>query len=152
MSERNLVCRANRLLLLKCYDNKKVKSPHNWVISPLNQPEVANHHHHHQQQQQQQREWHSLEVVISCLIRYTATEWSIIGISIELTSCSALLLGDGIGSLGTGWGSSKLLIKIKQEWLRTGVLNILTRVLLLHTPKAGQNLHFCMFSLTKALI
>ena len=30
----NFVCRANRLLLVK-YDNKKVKSPHNWVMSPL---------------------------------------------------------------------------------------------------------------------
>ena len=36
------VCGANRLLLVKCYDNKKVKSPYNWVISPLTQPQVAN--------------------------------------------------------------------------------------------------------------
>ena len=36
-----LVCRDNRLLLVKCYDNKKVKSPFNWVISPLTQPQVA---------------------------------------------------------------------------------------------------------------
>ena len=36
------VCRANMLLLVKCYDNKKIKSPYNWVISPLTQPEVAN--------------------------------------------------------------------------------------------------------------
>ena len=43
MKERYLVCRANRLLLVKYYDNKKVKSPYNWVISPLTQPEVANH-------------------------------------------------------------------------------------------------------------
>ena len=47
MKESNLVCRANRLLLVKCYDDKKVKSPYNWVISLLTQPEVAN-----QQQQQ----------------------------------------------------------------------------------------------------
>ena len=42
MKERNFVCRANRLLLAKCYDNKKVKSPYNQVISPLTQPRVAN--------------------------------------------------------------------------------------------------------------
>ena len=42
IKERNLVCRTNRLLLVKYYDNKKVKSPHNWVISPLTQPQVAN--------------------------------------------------------------------------------------------------------------
>ena len=29
-------------LLVKCYDNKKVKSPYNGVISPLTQPQVAN--------------------------------------------------------------------------------------------------------------
>ena len=42
MKERNLVCRANRLLLVKCYGNRKVKSPHNWVIYPLTQPQMAN--------------------------------------------------------------------------------------------------------------
>ena len=42
MKERNLACRANRLLLVKCYDNKKVKSSYNWVISPLAQPQVTN--------------------------------------------------------------------------------------------------------------
>ena len=42
MKERKFVCRANRLLLVKCYDNKKVKSPYNWVISPLTQPQTAN--------------------------------------------------------------------------------------------------------------
>ena len=42
MTEINFVCRANRLLLVKCYDNKKVESPYNWVISPLTQPQVAN--------------------------------------------------------------------------------------------------------------
>ena len=42
MKESNLVCRANRLWLVKCYDNKKVKPPYNWVISPLTHPEVAN--------------------------------------------------------------------------------------------------------------
>ena len=42
MKERNLVSRANRLLLVNCYDNKKVKSPYNWAISPLTQPQVAN--------------------------------------------------------------------------------------------------------------
>ena len=31
-----------RLLLGKCYDNKKFKLPYNWVISPLTQPQVAN--------------------------------------------------------------------------------------------------------------
>ena len=29
-------------LLVKCYDNKNVKSPYNWVISHLTQPQVAN--------------------------------------------------------------------------------------------------------------
>ena len=33
---------TDRLLLLKCYDNKMAKSPFNWFILPLNQPEVAN--------------------------------------------------------------------------------------------------------------
>ena len=33
---------TNRLLLVKCHDNKKIKSPYNWVISPLTQPQVAN--------------------------------------------------------------------------------------------------------------
>ena len=42
MKERNFVCRAKRLLLVKRCDNKKVKSPYNWVISPLTQPQVAN--------------------------------------------------------------------------------------------------------------
>ena len=42
MKERNFVCRANRRLLVKCYDNEKVKSPYNWVIFPLNKPQVAN--------------------------------------------------------------------------------------------------------------
>ena len=42
MKEINFVCRANRLLLVRCYDNKKVKSPYNWVIYPLTQPQVAN--------------------------------------------------------------------------------------------------------------
>ena len=42
MKERKLVCRANRLFLVKCYDIKKVKSLNNWVISPLTQLEVAN--------------------------------------------------------------------------------------------------------------
>ena len=41
-NDAKLVCRANRLLLVKCYDNKKVKSPYNWVISPLTQSQVAN--------------------------------------------------------------------------------------------------------------
>ena len=30
------------LTLVKCYDNNKVKSPHNWVNSPLTQPLVTN--------------------------------------------------------------------------------------------------------------
>ena len=34
MKETNFVLKANRLLLVKCYNNKKVKSPYNWVISP----------------------------------------------------------------------------------------------------------------------
>ena len=38
---------ATRLWIVKLYDNKKVKSPYNWFISPLTQPEEAN-----QQQQQ----------------------------------------------------------------------------------------------------
>ena len=42
MKEQNLVGRANRLLLVKCYDNIKAKSPYNWVISLLTQPQVAN--------------------------------------------------------------------------------------------------------------
>ena len=29
-------------MLLKCYDNKMVKSPYNCFIYPLNQPQVAN--------------------------------------------------------------------------------------------------------------
>ena len=33
---------ADRLLLLKCYDNKMAKSPYNCFIFPLKQPEVAN--------------------------------------------------------------------------------------------------------------
>ena len=33
---------TNGLLLVKSYDNKKVRSPYNWFISPLTQPEVAN--------------------------------------------------------------------------------------------------------------
>ena len=41
LRKKYLVCRANRLLLVKCYDNKKVKSPYNWVISPLTQLQVA---------------------------------------------------------------------------------------------------------------
>ena len=32
----------NRLLLVKCYDNKMVKSPDNWVIRSSTQPQVAN--------------------------------------------------------------------------------------------------------------
>ena len=40
---------ATRLLLVKCYDNKMVKSPLTWVIYPLTQPQVEN------QQQQQQK-------------------------------------------------------------------------------------------------
>ena len=51
-SKINLVCRANGLLLVKCYNNKKVLSPYNWVISPLTQPEVAN-----QQQKKDHRCW-----------------------------------------------------------------------------------------------
>ena len=39
---KKIVCRADRLLLVKCYDNNKVKSPYNWVISSLTQPQVAN--------------------------------------------------------------------------------------------------------------
>ena len=42
MKESNFVCRTNRVSLVKCYDNKKVKSPYNWVISPLTQPQTAN--------------------------------------------------------------------------------------------------------------
>ena len=30
------------LVLVKCLDNKMVKSPYNWVILPLIQPKVAN--------------------------------------------------------------------------------------------------------------
>ena len=30
-------------LQVKCYDNKKVKSPYNWIIYPLTKPQVANH-------------------------------------------------------------------------------------------------------------
>ena len=41
MKESNLVCRANRLSLVKCYDKKKVRSPYNWVISLLTQPQVV---------------------------------------------------------------------------------------------------------------
>ena len=29
-------------MLVKCFDNNKVKSPCNWVIYPLTQPQVAN--------------------------------------------------------------------------------------------------------------
>ena len=47
---KKLACRANRLLLVKCYENKKVKLPSNWVIFPWTHPEVAN-----QQQQQKNR-------------------------------------------------------------------------------------------------
>ena len=36
------IYRATRLLLVKCYDNKMVKSPYNCVIYPLTQPQVAN--------------------------------------------------------------------------------------------------------------
>ena len=32
------VIRAEMLLLVKCYENKKVKSPYCWVIYPLAQP------------------------------------------------------------------------------------------------------------------
>ena len=42
MNEQNIVCRANRGLLVKCHDNKKVKTPYNWVTSFLTQPQVAN--------------------------------------------------------------------------------------------------------------
>ena len=38
---------ANRLLLVIGYDNKKVKLPHNWVISLLTKPQVANQTHTH---------------------------------------------------------------------------------------------------------
>ena len=31
-----------QLLLVKCNNNKKIKSPNNWVISPLTQSQVAN--------------------------------------------------------------------------------------------------------------
>ena len=44
---------ATRLLLVKCYVNKMVKSPYSWVISPLTQPQVAN------QQQQKNVFWRS---------------------------------------------------------------------------------------------
>ena len=37
-----LVCRANRLLLVKCFDNKMVKSTYNSVILLLTQAQVAN--------------------------------------------------------------------------------------------------------------
>ena len=39
------------LVLVKCYDNKMVKSPYNWVIYPLTQPQMAN-----QQQQKKKLE------------------------------------------------------------------------------------------------
>ena len=37
-----MVCRANRLLLVKCFDNKMVKSTYNSVILLLTQAQVAN--------------------------------------------------------------------------------------------------------------
>ena len=33
---------ASMLVLIKCYDNKMVKSPYNCVIYPLTQPQVGN--------------------------------------------------------------------------------------------------------------
>ena len=33
---------ADRQLLVKCYDDKMVKSPFSWVIFPLTQPQVVN--------------------------------------------------------------------------------------------------------------
>ena len=57
MKERNFVCRANRLLLVKCYDSKKVKSPYKWVIYPLTQPQVAN-------QQQQKKVWLAMMMLL----------------------------------------------------------------------------------------
>ena len=50
MKKQKIVCRANRLLLVKFYDNKKVKPSYNWIISPLTQPQVA--------KQQQQKKYY----------------------------------------------------------------------------------------------
>ena len=36
------VCKANRLLLVKCYDNKMVKLPFDLIIHPLIKPWAAN--------------------------------------------------------------------------------------------------------------
>ena len=39
--KQSALVKAIRLLPVKCYDNKMVKSPYNWVIFPLTQPLVA---------------------------------------------------------------------------------------------------------------
>ena len=71
LEESNLVCRANRLLLVKCCDNKKVKSPYNWVIFLLTQPQVANQQ---QQQQHQKKSFDNQTPVFYLAIRHRSKD------------------------------------------------------------------------------
>ena len=70
MKKQKIVCRANRLLLVKFYDNKKVKSPYNWVISLLTQPQVAN-----QQQQQKVLKGHFYVIALRQDDLHPCKEW-----------------------------------------------------------------------------